>query len=61
MQDTAGEAWTISLVTLHMDVQGLADQNELIYNSSKWTLDVVWKTRRKRWMIGTERERERES
>ena len=31
------------------------------YNSSVWTQDIVKKTCQKQWMIGTERERERES
>ena len=31
---------------LHMDVPVLADQQELIYISSVWTQDIVWKTRR---------------
>ena len=30
----------------------LADQQDLIYDRSAWTQDVVWKTYRKRWMIG---------
>ena len=32
----------------------------LIYISVVWTLDIVWRTSWKRWMIGTDRERERE-
>ena len=43
---------------LHIDVQMLADQQELIYNSSVWTQDVVWKTCQKGWMIGTNGKRE---
>ena len=54
MCDTAGEAKT-NLMTffngpLYIDVPVLADQQE-----------VIWKTYRERWMIRTERERERES
>ena len=46
MQDTVGEVRMNSLAMfsyglLHMDMQVLADQQELIYNSSVWTQDVV--------------------
>ena len=58
MQDTAGEirtnAWaTFSDEPLHTDVQVLADQLELIYDSSVRRQDVVWKTCRKWCMIET--------
>ena len=58
MPDTAGEvranSWpTFSYRPLHTDVRMLDDQLELIYNSSAWTQDVVYKTGRKRWMIET--------
>ena len=36
----------------------LADQQELTYNSFVLTQDVVWKTYRKRWLIGKNGERE---
>ena len=38
---------------LRMDMPVLADQQELTYNRSVQTQDVVWKTCRKRWMTGT--------
>ena len=38
----------------HMVVPVLADQHELIYNSSVRTQDVIWKTCRERWMIGAD-------
>ena len=41
-----------------MDVPVLVKYLELIYTRSVWTLDVVWKTCRERWMIGTDIERE---
>ena len=41
---------------LHVEVPVLADQQKLIYISSKRTQDEVWKTSRERWMIGTDRE-----
>ena len=37
----------------------LDNQQEIIYNSSVGTQGVVWKTYRKRWIIGTNGERER--
>ena len=37
-----------------------AGEPYLIYSSSVWIQDVVWKTCRERWMIGTDGERERE-
>ena len=45
---------------LHMDMPALANHQELIYISSVWTQDVVWKTCQERWVIGTDGERERE-
>ena len=42
---------------LHMDMPVLAEQQELIYISSVQTQDVVWKTCRVRWMVGTDGER----
>ena len=39
----------------------LADQQELIYNSSEWILDVDWKICCERGMIDGQREWERES
>ena len=36
----------------------LADQQELTYNSSVRTQDVVWKNCQEQWMIGTDGERE---
>ena len=44
--------------TLHMDVALLADQQELTYNCSMRTQDVVWKTCRMQWMIGRDVARE---
>ena len=44
---------------LHMDMPVLSEQQEVIYISSVQTWDVVWKTCRKRWMIGTNSPRER--
>ena len=41
-----------------MDMPVLADQQELMYVSSVWTLDVVWKTCQEQWMIGMDSERE---
>ena len=43
-----------------MDVPVLADQQESTYNISVRTQDVVWKTCREQWMIGTDGEKERE-
>ena len=62
MQETAEEVRTNSLATfsngaLHMDMQVLAYQ-ELIYNSSVRTQDIVLKTFQKRWMIEMNGERE---
>ena len=42
------------------DVPVLANQHKHIYISFVWTLDVVWKTYWKQWMIGTDGEREPE-
>ena len=42
----------------YIDVQVLADQQELIYICSMQTQDIVWKTCRDRLMIGTGGERE---
>ena len=57
----AGHSWRSKdeLISwpLHMDVPVLADQQELTYNSSVRTQNVVWKTCRERWMIGTNDER----
>ena len=44
-----------------MDVPVLADQQQLIYISSIRTQNVIWKTFLDRWMIGTDRKREKES
>ena len=41
MNDTAGEARVNSNGPLHIDVPVLAEQQELTYNSSVWTLDIV--------------------
>ena len=41
-----------------MDMQMLDDQLELIYNSSVWTQDIVYKTCRKCWMMETNGEKE---
>ena len=41
-----------------MEEQVLDDQQELIYNSSVWTQDVVWKNCWKRWTIETNGGRE---
>ena len=38
----------------------LADQQELFYFNTVFTLHIVWKFCYERWMIGTERERERQ-
>ena len=48
---------------LYMDALMLVNQQELIYISSVWTQDVVWKTCQEEWMIETDGERviERES
>ena len=43
-----------------MDSPMLADHQEQIYISSVRTQDVVWKTCRERWMIGTDREKQSE-
>ena len=56
MRDAAGEDRTNSSITfsyrlLHMNVPMLVDQQELTYNSSMWTQDVVLKTYLERWMI----------
>ena len=40
-----------------MDVPVLANQQELIYISSVWTQDVIWKTYWERCMIGMDEER----
>ena len=65
MWDTAGEVKKNSWATffygpLHTDMHVLADKQELIYNSSVQTADVVSKTSPKRWKIETKGERERE-
>ena len=44
---------------LYMDVPVMANQQELTNISSVQTLDLVWKTCQKWWMIGIERERAR--
>ena len=53
MQDNGGETKMNSKVTffcgpLHMDVSVLADPKELISNGCDRTLDMGWKTCRKR-------------
>ena len=67
MKDNAGETRMNSQVLLfygllHIEVSKLTDQQGLIYIRSVWTLDTVWKTFRKWWMIrkGGERKREKE-
>ena len=65
MRDTAGEVKTNTLATLSngrldTEEQVLDDLQELLYNSSVRTQDLVYKTCRKRWMIETNGERERE-
>ena len=47
--------------SIHMDVPELADLQVLIYSSSVWTQDVIWKTYWERWIIGMDKESERES
>ena len=42
---------------LHTDEQGLGDQLEPNFNCSVLIQDVVWKTYRERWTIGTSGER----
>ena len=44
-----------------MNMPVFGNQQELIYISLVRIRDVVWKNCRERWMIGTDRERERES
>ena len=39
--------------TLLMDMPVLVDQQELIYINRVRIQDLVWKTGRERWMIGT--------
>ena len=51
---------TFSHGTFHIDVQVLRNQQELTFNSSVRTQDVIWKTCLEQWMIGTNGERERE-
>ena len=46
--------------TLHMDMSVFTDQQELIYISSVWMQDAVWKTCLERGMIRMESERKRE-
>ena len=43
---------------LHTDMEVLADQQKLIYNSSLQAQDVVWRTCQKQLMIGMNGERE---
>ena len=43
---------------LNIDMPGLANQQELIYISSVWTQDLVWRTCWEKWMIGTDGKRE---
>ena len=59
MRDTGGEAKKNSLeMFFYMDVPALVYQQELIYISPVRTQNIVWKTCRERWMIGTGEERE---
>ena len=44
---------------LHMDLQVLANQQELSNNSTVQTQDVVCKTCQDQWMIGTNGKREK--
>ena len=50
---TAREArtnsWVMFYAPLHMDISVLADQQELIYISSMWIQEVVWKTSWEHW------------
>ena len=46
----------LSYVPLHIDVSVLSNLQEITYNSSVQTQDVVWKT----WMIKTDGKRVRE-
>ena len=63
----AGHCWrskyklisVFSYGPLHMNMLVLANQQELTYNSSAQTQDVVWKTCPEQWMVGMDRERER--
>ena len=41
----------------HTDEQRMDDQLELIYSSSVWIQDVVWKTCEEQWTIETGGER----
>ena len=43
MWETAGKASTFFDGPLNMDTPVLADQQELTYIGSVWTLDVVWR------------------
>ena len=43
----------------NIDVPVLANQQELIYISSVWTQDIIWKTCQEKWMIRTDGEKER--
>ena len=46
------ESWeTFSFESLHIDVPVFTDQQELTYNSSVWTQDVVLKTFREWWVM----------
>ena len=59
MRDTAGEARANSSVTFfhgpqYMVVPLLADHQELTYNSSSLTQNLVCKTCQDKWMIGTD-------
>ena len=65
MGDTAGEVKMNSYAKfsdrpLHTDMQVLDDQQELIYDSSVQTQDIVYRTCQKQWMIALNGERERE-
>ena len=57
MQDTAREARINSTTFFygpqHIDVQVLADRQVFTYIRPVRTLDVVWKTYREQWLIGT--------
>ena len=63
MWDTARElntnSWAMfSYGPLHIDVQMLADHQELIYNSFVQVQYIIWKTCLKQWILETYGERE---
>ena len=49
---------TFSNRSFHTDMPVLVNLEDLTYNSSEWTQDVVWKICWKRWIIGMNRVRE---